>query len=313
LAHRGVDAAEWALMTQQAKVLVATGFLPAHIKTPEQALGIMLKAREINIPPMYGLSNIAVIQGKPVCNAELMLALIYRDHGDGAIVIEHSDDEACRIVYRRRTAPAAQRYAFTLEDAKRAGLLANQTWQKYPAAMLRARCISAVARMAFPDSIGGMYTPDALGARTEVDAEGAVTLAVDEPSPARAPVPAVYARAPQAQAPAAAQEEPLSGDELAAYFSATEQPDEPPATPSETLPASIDPARNPSLKPAPTAVDVREIAREIFARMKRIKPGTAVELPAPDDPENVWTSFVDTYGPVLEETERELAAKAAKR
>jgi hypothetical protein len=40
--------------------------------------------------------------------------------------------------------------------------------------MLRARCLSAVARMAFPDSIGGMYSPDELGASVRVEGETVV-------------------------------------------------------------------------------------------------------------------------------------------
>jgi hypothetical protein len=51
--------------------------------------------------------------------------------------------------------------------------------------MLRARCISAVARMAFPDSIGGMYTPEELGA--EVDEDGTPIQATITPRIVPAP------------------------------------------------------------------------------------------------------------------------------
>jgi hypothetical protein len=150
------------------KTLLPTGFLPATIKTPEQALAIMLKGQELGIPAMYALSNITVIQGKPTANAELMLALIYRDHGDDAIDVEETTNTACTISYKRRKATARRSYTYTIEDARKAGLT-SQTWQKYPAAMLRARCISAVARYAFPDTIAGMYTPEELGATVDPD------------------------------------------------------------------------------------------------------------------------------------------------
>jgi hypothetical protein len=173
----------WTMMKEQASMLVKTGFLPTAIKTPEQAVAIMLKGNELRIPSMYALSNIAVIQGKPVCNAELMLALIYRDHGDEAVRFPQSDHERCTIAYRRRSWHEPQTYSFTLDDAKRAGLTSNQTWQKYPAAMLRARCISAVARLAFPDSIGGMYTPEELGAAVTVSDDGAIEVLDVTPPP----------------------------------------------------------------------------------------------------------------------------------
>lgn len=153
---------------QLGKTLLPTGFLPSTIKTAEQAVAIMLKGQELRIPPMYALSNIVVIQGKPAANAELMLALIYRDHGDDAITFTETAATGATISYKRRSWKQRQTFTFTAADAKTAGL-SGGNWSKYPAAMLRARCISAVARLAFPDTIGGMYTPEELGADTNLE------------------------------------------------------------------------------------------------------------------------------------------------
>lgn len=173
----------WQTMLSMADHLVQSGMLPKHITTPAAAVAIIQRGRELGIPPMYALNNIVYIQGKATTNSELMLALIYRDHGDGAVVFARTDNTACEIHYRRRGWPTPQRFVFSIEDAKQAGLMSNQTWQKYPAAMLRARAISAVARMAFPDTIGGMYTPEELGANVELDREGAFVIVHDEPPP----------------------------------------------------------------------------------------------------------------------------------
>lgn len=190
--------AEWTTLREMAGVFIKSGLLPASIKTPEAALTVMLKARELGIPPLYGLSNIVVVQGKPVCSAELMLALMYRDQGDNAVVVEESTAETCRVSYRRRGWDRSRAFAFTLEDARRAGLAGKGTWAQYPQAMLRARCISAVARMAFPDSIGGLYTPEEMGAPVTVTDDGEVeiialppatsTNAVDDEPPAPIPI-----------------------------------------------------------------------------------------------------------------------------
>lgn len=174
------DAGTWKTMLEMADALVKSGMLPSSIKTPQAAVAIMQKGVELRIDPMYALSNIVVIQGKPTANSELMLALIYRDHGDNAIIFTHSDSTQCEISYKRRSWPKHQTHAFTMTDAKQASLLGNQTWQKYPAAMLRARCISAVARMAFPDSIGGLYSPDELGADVDV-VDGDVVVVEQRP------------------------------------------------------------------------------------------------------------------------------------
>jgi RecT family protein len=113
--------------------------------------------------------------------AEVMAALVYRRHGDEALRIVQSDARCCAIEYRRRGWTEAQTYSFSIEDAHRAGLLSGNAWQKYPAAMLRARCISAVARMAFPDVIGGLYTPEELGGAVQVVEDAVVPGAADEP------------------------------------------------------------------------------------------------------------------------------------
>lgn len=175
---------EWQTIVQMAGMLVPTGYLPASIKTAEQAVLIILKGRELNIPPLYALSNIVVVQGKPTCSAELMLALVYRDQGDLAVIVEESTAEVCRVTYRRRGWDRARSFAFTIADARTAELAGKGTWKQYPQAMLRARCISAVARLAFPDSIAGMYTPEELGAEVRVTDDGALEVDVRaEPAP----------------------------------------------------------------------------------------------------------------------------------
>src|SRR4030095_13742063 len=69
---------DWAVIRQQAEVLVKTGFLPQSIKTPEQAMAIILTGREWGIGAMAALNTINVIQGKPTISPQLMLGLINR-------------------------------------------------------------------------------------------------------------------------------------------------------------------------------------------------------------------------------------------
>jgi hypothetical protein len=178
------------MLREQATVLVKTHFLPKGVDTPEKAIAIMLKGRELGVPPMYALSNISVINGKPTAGAELMLALIYRDHGDDAVRITESTPSCCTVAYRRKGWPRHETFSFTIDDAERADLLGKDNWRHYPSAMLRARCISAVARLAFPDTIGGLYTPEELGVQVTVNADDAVIDAeVAEEAPKPAPRP----------------------------------------------------------------------------------------------------------------------------
>lgn len=185
--------------------LYLTGFLPATIKNGDQAMAVMLKGQELRIPPMYALSNIVVINGKPTCGAELMLALIYRDHGDQAVRFERTDAEACTISYKRRGWTERREHTFTIADAQRAGL-SSGTWKAYPGPLLRARCVSAVARMAFPDTIGGMYTAEELGAAVDVDQATGELVTIEapaRPAPVARPARPAPAPAPEPVSPAA--------------------------------------------------------------------------------------------------------------
>lgn len=159
-----VSADQWRVMRDQAAVFVKSGFLPSSIRTPEQALTVMLTGRELGIPPMTAIRLIAVVDGKPTIEAELMAAMIFRDHGGDALRLEESTAARATYRYKRRGWPEYRTFTFTIEEAKQAGLLGKKNWQGYPAAMLRARCVSAIGRLAFPDTIGGMYTPEELNA-----------------------------------------------------------------------------------------------------------------------------------------------------
>jgi hypothetical protein len=177
------DAATLQTMLTMAEQLVASGLLPQSIKTPAAALAVIQKGVELGIPPMYALSNIGIINGRPVVGAEVLLAMVYRDHGDSAIIVEETSAERCTVTYRRKGWDKARQFSWTTQDAEQAGLLGKGgPWKQYPAAMLRARCISAVARLAFADSIGGMYLPEELGAEVEV-VDGEIVVVDQKPAP----------------------------------------------------------------------------------------------------------------------------------
>lgn len=167
---------------------VQSGLLPGEVNTPQKALVIMTAGRELGVPATYALRNIHVVKGKPVCSAELLLALVRRSYGPGAIRVAKTSNTACTVQYREQGWDGISEYTFTIDDAKQAGVTNNPTWKNYPAAMLRARCISAVVRFAFPECIAGLYTPEEMGADVVVTDEGHVqvvdsTVTSVEPAP----------------------------------------------------------------------------------------------------------------------------------
>lgn len=167
------SANEWAMMKDQAMKVVKSGMLPPSIKTPEQAVTVMLKGRELGIPAMQAFSSINVIQGKPTLSAELMLSLVLKNIPSAQYEIVETTDEKCVIEASRSPQAKKTRFEFNLEDAKRAKLYPgapNSSWAKYPRAMLRNRCVSEMCRSIFPDALSGcVYTPEELGAQVDED------------------------------------------------------------------------------------------------------------------------------------------------
>lgn len=167
---------EWNAMLKMGMDLVGTGFLPSSIKTREQAAAIMLKGMELRVPPMQALSQIVMVQGKPTVSSELMLGLIYRDHGKQALRVKHTDNKSCTVEYRVEGWEGTSELTFTIEDAKQAGLLGKSgPWSQYPAVMLRWRAISQVAKIAFPETIGGMYVAGELGENVRVEGDNIIS------------------------------------------------------------------------------------------------------------------------------------------
>lgn len=186
------DASEFGVMKETATMLVKTGFLPQAIKTPEQAIAIILTGRELGIGTMAALNTINVIQGKPTVSPQLMLALIERSGQLENIEIEPHDGNAVRCTMKRRGRSAHTEY-FGHAEATAMQLNGKDNYKKQAATMYRWRAVSACARVVFPDVILGLYTPDEMGA--EVDPEGeAVALPrpnIQQIAPRQEPEPEV--------------------------------------------------------------------------------------------------------------------------
>ena len=180
-------------MMKQADVLAKSGLLPQTVRTGAAAAAIMLAGRELGIPPMQSFRTIYVVKGNVSLSAQLMAALVLRA-GHSYELLENSNTR-CAIKFTRRGG-ATYTHEFTLDDAKRAGLVNGDNWQRYPKAMLWSRCMSAGIRAYMPDVIMGMYTPEELagGEGVVVDDTGEV---IDVVAKDVTPEPVAKAEAPK--------------------------------------------------------------------------------------------------------------------
>jgi len=135
-----------------------------HYQTMGEAglFAIVQKAKSLNIHPLEALNGgLYFVQGKVGMSSEMMASLI-RQQGHSIVKDPRSDNSICILNGKRADNGDTWTVSFSLEDAKRAGLLKN-LYDKYPGVMLYNRAMSMLARQLFPDVIKGAgYTHDEL-------------------------------------------------------------------------------------------------------------------------------------------------------
>lgn len=140
---------------EMASVAAKSGLFPGA-RNAETATALMLLAQAEGIHPMSAMRRYHVIEGQPSMRADAMLASHYAAGGTVQWLV--SSDTECRAVF---TSPSSKlEVAWTIDDAKRAGVAGKQNWTKYPRQMLRARCISEGIRAVSPGVVCGIYTPE---------------------------------------------------------------------------------------------------------------------------------------------------------
>lgn len=127
---------------------------------PEAILAIVLRAKELDIPPMTALSTMHFIQGVPTLPAQTMLALA-RKRTKG-FQIKYDVDHENKVVTATAWADNIEAYT-TIWDVPRAsalGLLSRDQYKKQLLTMLKWRATTDVVRVIAPDAINGIYSMD---------------------------------------------------------------------------------------------------------------------------------------------------------
>lgn len=127
------------------------------VKTPDQAMALMLVAQAEGMHPAIAARDYHVINGRPTLRADAMLARFQQAGGK----VEWGEYTDTRVVGTfTHPAGGTVRIEWTTKMAQDAGLTRNPTWKSYPRQMLRARCISEGIRTIFPGVAIGTYTPE---------------------------------------------------------------------------------------------------------------------------------------------------------
>lgn len=145
-----------------AQALAKASMVPTTFRgNPADVMAVVMAGAELGLMPMQSLRGIVMIEGKPTLSADAMGALVMgrRDVCEWLRCVK-TDSESAEYETQRKGHPTPARFHFTIAEAQSAGLKGKGNWSKYPAAMLRARALSGICRMVYPDILMGVYDPD---------------------------------------------------------------------------------------------------------------------------------------------------------
>jgi len=128
-----------------------------QMPSPEAALTLMLLCQAEGLHPIQALRQYHIIKGRPAMRADAMQAAFQAAGGNISWV--ERNDKKCSAEFSHSQGGKIL-VEWTIDMAAKAGLTNNPTWQKFPRAMLSARCVSEGVRAVYPAVVCGLYTPE---------------------------------------------------------------------------------------------------------------------------------------------------------
>lgn len=132
------------------------------MKKPAEVFAIVEAGMSLGFSAAQSLRAMYVVKGKPALSADGHVAVCLRSTLCKYFEVVTLTEQECTYKTQRYGHDEAT-YTFTMADAKKAGLLSNNVWSKYPRNMLRARAATGLARQEYPELVLGLYSPEELG------------------------------------------------------------------------------------------------------------------------------------------------------
>jgi len=127
------------------------------VRTPDQALALMLVSQAEGRHPALAARDYDIIQNRPAKRAEAML----RDFlaAGGSVLWHELTDTVAKAKFSHPQGGTVT-IEWDMARAKRAGLDGKEGYRKYPRQMLRSRVVSEGVRTVFPAATSGFYVPE---------------------------------------------------------------------------------------------------------------------------------------------------------
>lgn len=140
------------------QAIAMSGLAPRGIDKAEQIMVAIMAGAELGLAPFQSLQSFAVVNGRPTLWGDGLLAVV---RGRGVKVKEwqegEGDDMVARCLCTRPDTGEEVERAFSVEDAKKAGLWGKTgPWQQYPKRMLQMRARALSLRDGCADMLRGI-------------------------------------------------------------------------------------------------------------------------------------------------------------
>ena len=152
LAVKQAEVIPFSDMERMASALAKSGLFA--IKTPDQAIALMLVAQSEGRHPASVAAEMDVIQGRPALKSQAALARF--QSAGGKIQWVTRNDNECTIEGSHPSG-GTLRVTWTMERAEAAGLTGISTWRQYPTAVLSTRAQAELVRALYPACLSGQY------------------------------------------------------------------------------------------------------------------------------------------------------------
>lgn len=131
----------------------------------EAIFAVIIRGREMGLTALTSLDMFHVVEGKPSPSAHLLISRA-KSHPDCEYFRYVGGDRTyAEYETKSRQNPEPTRLKYTIEDAKLAGVVkGGSNWEKRPAEMLRKTCAVQLARIEYPEALGGLYSQEELAA-----------------------------------------------------------------------------------------------------------------------------------------------------
>ncbi len=189
----------WQMINEMAPVMHQSRLF--GVASKEAAAAIMLKGYELGLSITASFEFVQVVEGKPSLSPRGALALLHNSPEIKRLEVKRLEANGGFIgyaCYMERANGFSYMARYTLEDAKRAGLIKPRSgWEAYPENMCMWRAIGFAADVVAPDITAGMTAlmkmPEQYGVAVSQEGEiidmtpRNVPLVTEQPTPTQSP------------------------------------------------------------------------------------------------------------------------------